>query len=83
MSKGTINYDPIITPAVLKEHQKQIKIIQDGQASDPNDRPMYIDVGHGNVIINFLCVRGTNGLEGAHLHMRKLVDVQVDVVYSI
>ena len=50
MSKGTINYDPIITPAVLKEHQKQIKIIQDGQASDPNDRPMYIDVGHGNVI---------------------------------
>ena len=75
VSKGTIDYDPIITAAVLNEHRKQIKIIQDGQVSDPNDRPMYIDVGQGSVIKNFVCVRGTNGLEGGHEHMKKLVDV--------
>jgi hypothetical protein len=68
------NPDPLITRAVLKEHKNQMKLILAGYCSDPVDRSMYRDIG-GKVIRKFLCMRGTNGLEGFHRHLRAFIDV--------
>ena len=51
-----------------------MKLILAGYCSDPVDRSMYRDIG-GKVIRKFLCMRGTNGLEGFHRHLRAFIDV--------
>jgi hypothetical protein len=70
LEKGTADYDPIITPAVLKEHKNQLKLILDGYCSDVVDRWIYKDIG-GKTIKKFLVNRATSGLEGKKFYFSK------------
>ena len=63
--------DPLMTESLKAEFERQKCHILRGCLSDPEGMPMYRELRSNGFFKQLRCLRGTNALEGYHLHLRK------------
>ena len=68
--EGKSDYEPLITGLVLKVHKNKLDLIERGHCSDPNDRPMYREIPGTGLLVKYMCLRSSSGVEAYHRHVR-------------